>query len=182
MARNKKAPGHFERRGRGWRWRVCVGGQYHRYTIPTVEQRDAEAWARKKYEELERQAVRRTDGLPTGLRVSDLIAYYEVERLPRLAPGTQKAYRGSLKLVRSYFLEQLGDPPLDRIRPAHVSDFLDWRRRHRLDGSELLHGRTVAKDRAVLHRLFDAAVEKEWREGNPVTKVEVEEADRKSVV
>ena len=38
MARNKKAPGHFERRGRGWRWRVCVGGRYHRYTIPTVEQ------------------------------------------------------------------------------------------------------------------------------------------------
>jgi site-specific recombinase XerD len=182
VARNKKAPGHFERRGRGWRWRVCVGGVYHRFTIPTTERTDAEAWARKKYEELDRQALRRADGLPTGIRVSDPITYFENERLPRLAPGTQGAYGDSLKPIKLYFVEKIGNPPLDRIRSAHVSDFLDWRRRHRLDGEAPLHNRTLAKDRAVLSRMFKLAEKKEWREGNPVTRVEVERGDTRQPV
>src|ERR1051326_3321998 len=182
MARNKKAPGHFERRGRGWGGGGGINGKYSRVTIATTERAEAERWARAKYEELDRQALRRTDGLPVGLRMSDLIAYYEAERLPRLAPGTQKAYRGSLTPIRRYFLHQLGDPPLDRIRQAHVGDFLDWRRHHRLNGSRPLDGRTVAKDRTFLHCLFDVAEEKEWREGNPVTKVKLKKTDGRQPV
>ena len=182
MARNKKAPGHFERRGRGWRWRVCVGGRYHRFTIPTTVRREAERWARKKFDELEVQHCRRVDGLVVGVRVSELLTYFETERLPRLAPGTQRAYRDSLKPIRAYFVEHVGDPPLARIRKVHIGDYLDWRRRHRLDGSKPLHNRTLAKDRAVLHRLFEIAEAREWREGNPVAKVEVERADARDPV
>ncbi|CAN5296233.1 site-specific integrase [soil metagenome] len=182
MARNKKAPGHFEKRGRGWRWRVCVGGRYHRFQISTGDRREAEQWARGKYAELDRQEIRRTDGLPVGLKMSDLIGYFERERLPRLAPGTQGAYGDTLKPVRTYFLQQLSNPPLERIRSAHIADYLDWRRRNRLDGKEPLHNRTLAKDRAVLHRLFSIAEEKEWREGNPVTRVKPEESDKREPV
>lgn len=182
MARNKKAPGHFERRGRGWRWRVCVGGRYHRFTIQTADRDEAAAWARKKFDELHRHHGRRTDGLAVGVRMGDLLTYFEAERLPRLTPGTQSAYRDSLKPIRSYFVEHLADPPLERIRAAHVTDFLDWRRCHRLDGKAPLHNRTLGKDRAVLHRLFEVAQEREWREGNPVAKVRAEKADDRQAV
>ncbi len=182
MARNKKAPGHFERRGRGWRWRVCVGGQYHRFTIRTTDRKDAETWARAKFADLERQQQRRTDGLAVGVRMGDLLAYFEAERLPGLAPGTQRAYRDSLKPIRTYFIEHMGDPPLERVRAAHIGDFLDWRRRHRLDGERPLHNRTLAKDRAVLHRLFAIAEQREWREGNPVTNVPAEKGDARHYV
>jgi site-specific recombinase XerD len=182
MAPNKKAPGHFERRGRGWRWRVSVGGQYHRFTIRTTDRKEAETWARGKFAELDRRQQRRTDGLAVDVRVGDLISYFEAERLPRLAPGTQRAYRDSLKPIRTYFIKHLGDLALERVRATHVGDFLDWRRRHRLDGERPLHNRTLAKDRAVLHRLFEVAREREWREGNPVTKVTVEKADERQPI
>src|SRR5574341_906444 len=182
MARNKKAPGHFERRGDGIRWRVCVGGQRQYFTLDTTDRETAEAWAREKFEELLGQHQRRTDGLPVGLHMADLLKYFETERLPRLAPGTRDAYRDSLKPIRAYFIEHLGDLPLERIRAAHVSDFLDWRRRHRLKGEQPLHNRTLAKDRAVLHRLFEVAQEREWREGNPVAKVSVEKSDDRQPV
>jgi len=182
MGRNKKAPGSFDRRGRGWRWRVCVGGQYHTYTIRTTKRTEAEAWARKKYEVLERQARRQADGLAVGVRMSDLLDYFEAERLPRLAPGTQGAYGDSLKPIRTYFVERLSDPELERIRRADVGDFLDWRRRNRLDGKAPLHNRTLGKDRAVLHLLFEVAQEREWRDGNPVAKVKVEKADARHYV
>lgn len=178
MARNKKAPGHFERRGQGYRWRVCIGGTYHRFTVKTTDREEAERWARKKYDDLDRQNERRRDGLAVGVKVSDLLGYFESERLPRLAPGTQRSYADSLKPIRAYFVEHLDDPALDRVRKAHVSDFLDWRRTHRLNGNgKPVHNRTLAKDRAVLHRLFEVAQEREWREGNPTAKVEVEKAD-----
>jgi site-specific recombinase XerD len=182
MGRNKKAPGSFDRRGRGWRWRVCVGGKYHTFTIPTTNRREAERWARGKYPELERQHARRVDGLAVGVRTSDLLAYFETERLPRLAPGTQRTYRDSLKPIRAYFVLRLSDPALECIRPAHVGDFLDWRRRHRLDGDAPLHAHTIRKDRAVLHRLFEIAQEKEWRDGNPVARVSLEKPDARHYV
>ncbi|HJQ65577.1 MAG TPA: tyrosine-type recombinase/integrase [Gemmatimonadales bacterium] len=182
MARSKKAPGHFERRGQSWRWRVCVGGKYHRYTVPTADRREAEAWARKKFEELDRHRVRATDGLAVGVRMGDLLRYFEMEKLPRLAPGTQLAYRDSLKPIRTFFVERLRDPMLERVRRADVGDYLDWRRTHRLDGTKPLHNRTLAKDRAVLHLLFEVAQEREWREGNPVGQVRVEKSDSRQPV
>jgi len=187
MGRNKKAPGSFERRGTSWRWRVCVGGVYHRFTIRTSERHAAEAWARKKFEELTRTATRKADGLAVGVRFSDLLTYFEAERLPRLAPGAQRSYRDCLKPIRAYFVDREGDVALDSVRPKHIIDYLDWREGHRLLGNQTshragdagaigesprpLHLRTVAKDRTMLRRLFAVAAEREWREAaNPVTK------------
>lgn len=182
MARAKKAPGCFDRHGRGWRWRVCVGGRRHRFTIVAPDREAAERWARKKYDELDTQRLRRSDGLAVGVRMSELLTHFETNALPLLAPGAAAAYKDSLKPIRTYFVEQLGDPQLERVRPAHIADFLDWRRTHRLDGKAPLHGRTVAKDRAVLHRLFDVAEEREWRDGNPVAKVDAPDADDRQAV
>jgi integrase len=170
MGRARKAPGNFERRAAGYYWRVYMGKQYHREMIYTVERGDAEQYARTKYEELERQHRRTTDGVLVGQRMSDLLTYYETACLPRLAPGTQGAYRDSLKPIRRYYVDVLGDPKLDRVRPVHISDYLDHRRTHRLDGAQPLHNRTLAKDRTVLHAIFAVACEREWCPGNPVTK------------
>lgn len=182
MARNKKAPGSFERRGHAWRWRVCVGGAYHRFTFRTTERQEAERCARREYEKLDRQAERKADGLTVGAKFSGLIAYFEEHRIPRLAPGTQCAYKDSLKPIREFFLDTLGDPVVERVRSAHVTQFLDWRRGHRLSGKGALHNRTLAKDRAVLHRMFEVAQDLEWREGNPVARVDVEKADKRQPV
>ena len=48
---------------------------------------------------------------------------------------------------------------------------------NRRNGKEPLSNRTLVKDRAVLHRLFDAAEDWEYREGNPVGKVKPPKCD-----
>ncbi len=62
-------------------------GQYHRFTIPSTDRTAAEAWARKKFDELLRHHERQTGGLAVGVRIGDLLAYSETERLPRLRRG-----------------------------------------------------------------------------------------------
>ncbi|MGD0483800.1 MAG: site-specific integrase [Gemmatimonadales bacterium] len=183
MARSKKAPGNLKRRPRGWYWRVCCGGKYHNETIYAAERQDAEQIARGKYDDLLRQRGREADGVAVGQRMSDAVDYFERERLPLLAPGTQGAYKDSLKPIKSYFVTQIGDPRLDRIRPVHIGDFLNWRRMHRLDGTAPLHLRTLAKDRTVLHAVLEVAREREWIQGNPVTKSSrVPKADKRAPV
>jgi integrase len=60
-----------------------------------------------------------------------------------------------------------------------------WRKVHRFGGEEEkeptpkapLNNRTLAKDRAVLHRIFEIAEQLELREGNPVSRVEAPKSD-----
>lgn len=183
MARNKKAPGHFERRGDAWRWRVCIGGVYHRRTFATADRKDAERAARIEYERLDREQVRRDDGLPSGKTLRDLVDYFETHTMPRLAAGTQRSYRDSLKAIREYFFAGSVDVPLARIGKAHIQAFLDWRATHRIGGGRPVHLRTLAKDRAVLHRLFTVACDRlDWLDGNPVKKTDVEAPDEKPKV
>ena len=135
MARNKKAPGCFDRRGRGWRWRVCVGGHYHCFTIRTEQRTVAEAWARKKFDELNRARERQDDGLVVGVHMDTLLDTFERDALPLLARGTQATYRDSLKPIRTYFVGDNGTPPIiadsksqplpvERIRKGHVTGYL----------------------------------------------------------
>jgi len=147
-----------------------VGGKYHRFTITTLNRKEVERWAREKFDKLERAHGRQLRGLRVGVKMVDLLTYFEAERLPRLAPNTQRAYTGSIKSVRAFFIDRLGDLPLEDIEDDMVTEFLDWRRHHRLNGDEALHGRTVEKDRAVLHRLFTVAQARKWCKGNPVTQ------------
>ena len=41
MANKKNHPGNLERRGDGYRWRVCIGGQRHTETFMTTDKKTA---------------------------------------------------------------------------------------------------------------------------------------------
>lgn len=180
MARH---PGSVRRHGRGFEVRLCVAGTRHSFTLRCEDLREARAWAKKKEAELERQADRHGPDRPTAVRMSDLLAQFERDELPSKAPGTVGAYGDSLKAIRAYFLDQLGDPRVDRVTPGHVRAFLTWRRTHRLrcqtlpDGTVArgavpgaTHPRTISKDRAVLHQVLGLAQDCGYSEGNPVTR------------
>jgi integrase len=109
--------------------------------------------------------------------MSALIAKFEQDELPVLAIGASEAYGDSLKPIRRYFVEQIGDPCVDSVQTRHIKDFLSWRRVHRLRGSTPLSNRTLQKDRAVLHRMFGLADRLEWRDGNPVGRTDSPKAD-----
>src|SRR5258708_2211229 len=81
-----------------------------------------------------------------------------------LAAATRRSYRESLGQFRMYFTKQGGDPLISAIKPKHVKTFLNWRRKHPRPVSK----RTLQKDRAVLHRVFEYAIELELLDANPV--------------
>lgn len=179
MARH---PGNIERRPNGLlRVRLCVGGRYYRFSLRTNDRREAVQFARTKFAELEKQQARARDGFPTAVRVSALLAQFEREALPPLTKGTQASYRDSFKTIRPFFVTELRDPTVERIRAADVQAFLTWRRAHRIGGGAVSN-RTCAKDRAVLHRLFSFAERLEYREGNPVARVAAPKADPRTAV
>ena len=178
----KRYPGSIDRRGDSYRVRLSIGGERFRFTIPTTDRRAAERFAREKARELMARHQRVALGLPEGVRVSGLLARFERDELPGRAPGTRAAYHDSLKPIRAYFLGELGDPLLERVRAADVAAFLTWRRTHRLDGDAPVSNRTLQKDRAVLHRLFAIAERLELRDGNPVARVQPPPADRRTPV
>lgn len=180
MARH---PGSVRRHGRGFEVRLCIAGVRHSFTLRCEDVREARAWAKKKEAVLERQADRHGPERATAVRMSELLVQFEHDEVSTKAPGTIGAYGDSLKAIRVYFLNALGDPRVDRVTPAHVRAFITWRRAHRIrcrklpDGTAALdvvpgatQGRTVSKDRAVLHQLFALAEDFEYREGNPVTR------------
>ena len=96
MAKRKTYPGNLAKRGRGYRWQVCVDGQRHRETFQALSQRDAEKLARERYRELSLQAERKRDGFLTGVTVSDLFDQFEREVVPTLSDGAQRSYADSI--------------------------------------------------------------------------------------
>lgn len=180
--RAKRHPGTLRLRGKSYWLTLCIGGQRHYFTIPTTDRDAAERFATDRARELRREQDRLRSGLPGTVRCSALFDVFERNELPARAPGTQAAYRDSLGPLRAYFVDTLGDPTIDRIRATHVAEFLAWRRVNRSDGDAPLAGRTVAKDRAVLHRIFAMAEELEYRDGNPVARVAAPKADGRDPV
>lgn len=172
-----KIPGYYRKRGQGWQVVIRFNGQRYQYGPREYEElrgateNEVREFVWREYRRLEEQATRKAAGAPGPCRFSELLAQFEAEELPTLAPGTQDAYRDSFKPIRAYFIEELGDPTVDRIFARHVRSFLSWRRVNRLDGRAPLSNRTLAKDRAVLHRLFSFAERLEYRDGNPVARV-----------
>lgn len=122
-------------------------------------------------------AKRESDGLPSSVRFSKLLERFRTEEMPLVSKGTQGAYEETFRPVEKYFLGTLGDPVLEDIHKRHIKAFLSWRRVNRRNGTAPLSNRTLVKDRAVLHRLFDAADEWEYREGNPVSRVKPPKCD-----
>ena len=136
--------------------------------------------------------ARHAPGPPTAIACGALFDLFERQELPTLACGTQEAYRDSLKPLRAYFVAQLGDPAIDRVRAKDVTGYLAWRRVARMQASAQGEGearpvvplasRTLQKDRAVLHRIFALAERLEYRDGNPVARVAAAKADGRDPV
>src|SRR6266550_2562060 len=182
-----KYPGSLRRHGRAWQWRVCVRGERHHYQVECDDRREAEQFARTTYAELEQQAARRTNGLPGPLPMSALLERFERDELSTKTPGTQRSYRDSLRPIKKYFVTECGDPTCDRVRAGDVEGFLTWRRSHRaqVKGPRQrgpLHNRTLSKDRAVLHAVFQLADRLELRDGNPVARTKAPKYDPRQPV
>jgi len=139
--------------------------------VDAADKREAGEWAARKQEELEQQLDRRGQGYPEPLRMSELFDRFEREWMPGTAAATQNSYRDSLKVLRPWFVDELHDPTVDRVRAGDVAAFMTWRRSHRLRGKAPISARTLQRDRAVLHAVFGWADRLEMREGNPVERV-----------
>ncbi len=185
MTRRNSYPGCIEQRGGSYRLSLQVSGQWFRHTFRHVDRRDVEAFARTEYARLRGLAQLSEDGAVREVRISDLLDHYETNEIPMLARSTRRSYRYSLAPIRWYFVEKLGDPPLDRIGSGLVRQFLQWRRSHAPDGSRLdtpLSNRSVAKERGYLSRMFEIAERLEMCDRNPVARIEVPKSDGRDPV
>lgn len=116
---------------------------------------------------------------------SELVARYKASALPQLAPLTQKSYGTSLLAFNTYFVTEGGDPKAHDVTRGHVNGFMDWRRRHRPNGTlskRPASARTIAKDRVVLGVVFAFAEGLEVVPSNPVTKTEGPKGDSREPV
>jgi len=184
----KRHPGTFEDRGDYQRLTLYCGGKRYRYRVDTFDAKAAAKFAREKQRELEKQLDRTQRGLHGSTTFSALLAQYRRDELPTRSAGTQRSYKDSLGLIEQYFVSMQGDPTLDRVQSKHVMGYLTWRRNQRRAGKhqaatvEPVSNRTLQKDRAVLHRVFDFADRLELREGNPVSRVEQPKGDPRTPV
>lgn len=145
--------------------------------------REASKWARERYRELEAKVERRQQGLPRTVTVGALFDEFEVDVIPTLSDGAQRSYHDSLKPLRTYFVEERGNLPVDKIRAAHVHAYLTWRQSRRVDGRPgNVSNRTLAKDRGVLHVVFALAERLEYRDGNPVARTKALKSDPRTPV
>ena len=180
-----KHPGSIDRHGDRWRLRLSVRGQRHTFTFDGDQSQEwVEQKAREKDAELRGRHGR---GLPGPTRFSVLLGRYRAAGMPgkekaELAPLTRRSYRASLQAFETYFVKVCGDPATHEIRDTDVRAFMDWRYRHSPSGEELarkVSDRTVAKDRAILHRLFRWGRGLGLAEGNPVENTEGPQGDQR---
>jgi integrase/recombinase XerD len=189
----KRHPGTIERRGNALRVTVYAAGKRHRFTLPTLDQREAKEFAKVKAAELEGLAKRwKRRGLGP-VRMSVLLDRFEAERLPLKAPNTQTTYQASLGGFRTYFVEQLGDPLVHEVESDLIAEFLAWRRGQRRHGRVTqeqaakrslppVTNRTLAKERTTLHAVFAFAEELRLRDANPVDRTDAPKADPRTPV
>jgi integrase len=179
--RTKRYPGSLTKRGDTWRLRLCVGGQYHSFTVAGTKV-EAENVATAKYKELAGDLGRAKAGLPGHLRFSALLDEFTTYGLPLLAPGAQRSYRNSFAPFRAFFVQQLGDPNIRDLSRGHIKTYMEWRLATRIGGAGGVSKHTVARDRRVLHLLFSYAIDKEYLEANPCHRVKAPKADKRNYV
>lgn len=187
--RAKNHPGTFEDIGDSYRRLVLfVGGKRHHFKLETRDKKACEKFAREKHRELLKTLDRSKRGVDAGTRLSGLVAQYKRDEIPTLSAGTQRAYEDSFRPIVDYFTAELRDPTLDKIGTREIKGYLAWRRnqrragKHQTASTEPVSNRTLQKDRAVLHRLFDYAYTMELVDGNPVARVEQPKGDPRTPV
>lgn len=186
--RRQNKTGSIRQRGDAFQVRITVGTEVHTFTKKGMTQEEVERWARGKAVELEG-----THGLPDqGMRFSALLSRFRERKVAFLAENTQKTYGNSLDAFETFFVTQGGDPRAADIRPGYIQDYLHWRRTHFPNGKKRtkkspenpkkripapMAARSLAKDRATLHRLFNFAESLEVIPSNPVRKVDPPKGD-----
>jgi integrase/recombinase XerD len=187
-----KAPGVIRWRGAGWNVKIRMDGRRFQYGPRTVEllryanRAEVEASVWDEHRRLVTRVKREAEGLAGNVRLSDLLDLFEEQVMPGLSAGGRKSYRDSFAPLKAFFVAMKDDPPLERIRPGPIREYLAWRRTHRvrvesngdvtaITGSVSPH--TVARDYRTLKRLFRYAVKTEYLESDPVAKVEAPRTD-----
>lgn len=174
MPRTDSYPGHLRRLPSGsWNWRVSIGGERRSETWKDDDLTEEEAArkARSRFDELQDQAAR---GGVVDPRMKALLKRFEDDHLPTLAPSSQQTYTVELKALRTYFVEEGANPHVRRIGRGEVTGYLSWRKVREPDGTKrgkALSAWAVKKAHAVASAAFEIAVERGWREANPVQKV-----------
>jgi integrase len=151
-----------------WQAQVYVGGRRYRFSCRTTDKRAARGYAQRRVAELEERYNRGLTGLPQAVRLSQVIARYEREEVPKLRLASQQRTLGIVRQARSWFLRgPLNDPLVANVRPDDVLAFLEAKR------AEGVSGRTVNLYRATLHRIFRLCV-RPWLliPANPVAGTE----------
>jgi integrase/recombinase XerD len=177
-------PGFKVRRGNSWRVVIYIGTTRHQFgprewpELRGAAEADVEEFARARHAELVKQADREAVGLPGPMAFSRLLAEFDRDQLPRLSANTRRTYATALANFRAFFVDRLKDIRADRVRSPHVRKYLTWREQRDSVGA-----RTLAKDRATLHALFNYALrELEVVDANPVSNVKPPKVDGRTPI
>lgn len=161
---------HIRKRGNSYGVVLQVDGNRKNASIHADElvRRDLTPaeWADLELAEMRKEVERVALGLPGFMRLSALFDDFEDHHLPGLAKNTQKTYGASLDQFRRFFAGK-NDLRADKVQTAHVKAFVAWRRSER---GGAVGGRTIAKDRTVLHTVFEHGIALGVMGVNPVTK------------
>jgi site-specific recombinase XerD len=161
---------HVRKRGNSYGAILQVDGQRKHVSITAEEltRRDLTTaeWVDAEMKDYRNEVERVALGLPGPMRLSALFQDFEDHHLPGLAANTQKTYGASLDRFRAFFTGN-NDIRADKVQTAHVMAFVSWRRSER---GGAVGGRTIAKDRTVLHTVFEHGIALGVMDRNPVTK------------
>jgi integrase len=105
---------------------------------------------------------------PTDRTFKEFCDEFMESAKPILRPATWGAYQSSLK---NWIVPAFGDQPLCDIRKADVLKFL-----YGLLGDQSISQKFVKNVHVLLHRLFEAAIERELLAANPAHKIKVPNA------
>lgn len=181
---SKSYPGSIDRRPSGsWRWRGSIDGDRVQTTWkpeeveaesrPHESHRDtAERMARNHYDELTGEMHRPESA---DMTLSAFLKRFEEEEIPQLADSSRTQYAGTVKALRSYFVELRDDPRLRDLSKADVKRWLRWRRTHSADGTkreEPLSPYSLKTGFAVFRRILEDAHDLELIPGNPASRVD----------
>jgi hypothetical protein len=129
-----KAPGVIRWRGAGWNVKIRMDGRRFQYGPRTVEllryanRAEVEASVWDEHRRLVTRVKREAEGLAGNVRLSDLLDLFEEQVMPGLSAGGRKSYRDSFAPLMAFFVAMKDDPPLERIRPGPIREYLAWRR------------------------------------------------------